>query len=139
MNDVDNTKNSQEIPTIFDLKIEHYTVNELKQILGIIDVPYNKSILLKSMEKIKKNIIELEEVGENKKTEIMNFIKKMGTILENDLNQMERFGNLWKKINITNNKIIKNQDLILKQNKTIIENQKKILETIKTNNIQINK
>ena len=126
MNNVDNAKNSQEIPTIFDLNIEHYTVNELKQILGIIDVPYNKSILLTSMEKIKKNIIELKEVGENKKTEITNFIKKMGTILENDLNQMERFGGLWKKINLTNNKIIKNQDLILKQNKTIIENQKKI-------------
>ena len=138
MNNIDKTKNAQEIPTIFDLNIEHYTVNELKKILGVIDVPYNKSILLKSIEKIKKNIIELEEVGENKKTEITNFIKKMGTILENDLNQIERFGDLWKKINITNSKIIKNQDLILKQNETIIEFQKKILETLETNK-QINK
>jgi hypothetical protein len=130
MNNIDNTKKVREIPTIFDLNIEHYTVNELKKILGIIDIPYNKSILLKSMEKIKKNIIELEEVGENKKMEITNFIKKMGTILENDLNQIDRFGDLWKKINITNSKIIKNQDLILKQNETIIEFQKKILENI---------
>ena len=130
MSNVNKNDNGGDIPNIFDLNIEHYTLNELKKILGITDLQYNKSILLQSANKIKENINELKDVGENKKAEIMNFIKKMVTVLENDVNQMDRFRDLWKKINIVNKKIIKNQEIILNQNKKIIENQKKILENV---------
>jgi len=130
MSNVNKNDNGEDIPNIFDLNIEHYTLNELKKILGITDLQYNKSILLKSANKIKENINELKDVGENKKAEIMNFIKKMVTVLENDVNQMDRFRDLWKKINIVKKKIIKKQEIIINQNKTIIENQKKILENV---------
>ena len=56
MSNVNKNDNGEDIPNIFDLNIEHYTLNELKKILGITDLQYNKSILLQSANKIKENI-----------------------------------------------------------------------------------
>ena len=96
---------------IFDLNISNYTLHELKSLLKL-KKNYTEYNINFNSDELKKKLVTINNLNDEKKKEIANFFKMACQLLKDDL-EKKQFKKMFQESRL--NKVLKNQEKLLKK------------------------